>query len=133
MTRIHDETVIDAQGLTKVYGAQMVVDGVSFTVRQGEVFAMIGPNGSGKSTTIRMLCGILKPTNGSARVLDFDIATGSEHIKQHIGYMSQRFLLYEDLTVQRNIEFYAGIYGVPRQIRGTRIEQLMAMAGLTGR
>src|SRR5215208_6813219 len=111
----------------------MVVDGVSFHVAQGEVFALIGPNGSGKSTTIRMLCGILKPTSGSARVLDFDIATSSERIKQHIGYMSQRFSLYEDLTVRRNLEFYAGIYGVPKAVARARMDELFAMAGLTGR
>jgi ABC-2 type transport system ATP-binding protein len=95
---------IDVRGLTKRFGAVTVVSDVTFDVHTGEVFAFLGPNGSGKSTTIRMLCGILQPTAGEASVLGYDIRTDAEQIKQHIGYMSQRFSLYEDLTVRENLE-----------------------------
>lgn len=124
---------IEVHGLTKRFGATTVVSDVTFDVREGEVFAFLGPNGSGKSTTIRMLCGILLPTAGEARVLGLDVHTDAERIKQHIGYMSQRFSLYEDLTVRENIEFYAGIYEVPRSQLATRIDELVTMAGLNGR
>jgi ABC-2 type transport system ATP-binding protein len=119
--------------LTRRFGDHVAVDDVTFSVDEGEVFAFLGPNGSGKSTTIRMLCGILTPTSGEGRVLGYDIATDGERIKQSIGYMSQRFALYEDLSVRENLEFYAGIYEVPARERRARIEELIAMAGLTGR
>ena len=96
--------------LTRRFGDQIAVNHISFSVQRGEVFGFLGPNGSGKSTTIRMLCGILTPTSGEGRVLGYDIARESEQIKQHIGYMSQQFSLYEDLTVRENLEFYAGVY-----------------------
>ena len=124
---------IEVQHLTKRFGDLIAVSDVSFEVQRGEVFAFLGPNGSGKSTTIRMLCGILAPTAGTGRVLGYDIRTESEEIKRHIGYMSQRFSLYEDLTVRENLEFYAGIYEVPRATLGTRVSELIAMAGLAGR
>ena len=124
---------IEVHGLTKRFGDRVVVNDVTFEVRRGEVFAFLGPNGSGKSTTIRMLCGILSPTAGGGRVLGYDIATQSEQIKQHIGYMSQRFSLYEDLTVRENLEFYAGIYEVPTATLQSRVSELIAMAGLEGR
>ncbi len=127
------EHVIDVHNLTRRFGDQMAVNGVTFSVRRGEVFAFLGPNGSGKSTTIRMLCGILLPTSGEGHVLGFDIVRQSEQIKQHIGYMSQRFALYEDLSVWENLEFYAGVYNVPRGQRRARLEELIAMAGLEGR
>jgi drug efflux transport system ATP-binding protein len=128
-----DAPIIDVQGLTKRYGSHLAVNNISFSVGRGEVFAFIGPNGSGKSTTVRMLCGILKPSSGLARVLGFDVATQAERIKQQIGYMSQKFSLYNDLPVLENLEFYAGIYDVPRSIRRARIEELIEMAGLAGR
>ena len=124
---------IEVRDLTKRYGSLVAVNGLTFTVERGEVFAFLGPNGSGKSTTIRMLCGILEPTSGEGHVLGFDLAREGERIKEHIGYMSQRFSLYEDLTVRENLEFYAGVYQVPRSRRGERIDELIAMAGLLGR
>jgi ABC-2 type transport system ATP-binding protein len=125
--------IIEVKGLTRRFGDRAAVDDVTFSVYEGEVFAFLGPNGSGKSTTIRMLCGILTPTAGEGRVLGYDVATDGERIKQSIGYMSQRFALYEDLTVKENLEFYAGVYEVPKRERRARIEELIEMAGLTGR
>jgi ABC-2 type transport system ATP-binding protein len=124
---------VEAVGLTKHFGDLVAVDHLTLQVRQGEVFAFLGPNGSGKTTTIRMLCGIITPTSGEGHVLGFDISSQSEAIKANIGYMSQRFALYEDLTVRENLDFYAGIYRVPRGRRSTRVSELIAMAGLTGR
>ncbi|MCS7002520.1 MAG: ABC transporter ATP-binding protein [Dehalococcoidia bacterium] len=118
--------------LTRRFGNFTAVDAVTFQVRQGEVFAFLGPNGSGKTTTIRMLCGILPPTEGQGMVLGYDIVTESEAIKQRIGYMSQKFALYEDLTVRENLEFYAGVYAVTTDVK-RRLADLIAMAGLTGR
>lgn len=127
------EPIIAARELTKRFGDLTAVDHITFAVDQGEIFAFLGPNGSGKSTTIRMLCGILTPTSGTGRVLGFDIEREGELIKRGIGYMSQRFALYQDLTVWENLEFYAGVYNVPRSRRRSRLEELVAMAGLTGR
>lgn len=127
------ETVVQVQNLVKVFGSFRAVDDVSFAVSKGEIFGFLGPNGAGKSTTIRMLCGLLTPTSGTGSVAGFDIMSESEQIKEHIGYMSQRFSLYEDLTVAENIEFYAGIYNV----RGSHLQQrkqwILEMAGLTDR
>jgi ABC-2 type transport system ATP-binding protein len=124
---------VETQELTRSFGALLAVDRLSLEVHTGEVFAFLGPNGSGKTTTIRMLCGIVTPTSGQARVLGFDIARESEQIKARIGYMSQRFALYEDLTVRENMEFYAGVYHVGGVRRAARIRELIAMAGLTSR
>jgi len=106
---------------------------VSLHVRRGEIFGILGPNGAGKSTTIRMLCGILDPTAGSGRVVGYDIARESERIKERIGYMTQRFSLYEDLSVIENLRFYAGIYGVPLSRRAARVEEVLERTGLVGR
>src|SRR5436309_1984321 len=106
----------------------MAVDRLNLQIREGEVFAFLGPNGSGKTTTIRMLCGIITPTGGEGRVLGYNIASESEAIKARIGYMSQRFALYEDLTVSENLEFYAGVYQVAGARRRRRMEELIAMA-----
>ena len=125
--------IIDVRHLTKEFGDLIAVNDVTFDVKQGEIFAFLGPNGSGKSTTIRMLCGILTPTSGIGRVLGFDIAEQGEQIKRNIGYMSQRFALYEDLTVRENLEFYAGVYNMPTASRKSRLQEMVTMAGLTGR
>ena len=127
------EYAIVTKQLTKRFGMRLAVDHIDLTVRQGEVYGFLGPNGAGKSTTIRMLCGILDPTEGEGTVLGYDIRTDPEKIKEKIGYMSQRFSLYEDLTVQENLEFYASIYGVPRTQWRARIERMIRMADLVGR
>jgi len=119
--------------LTRKFGDFVAVDRVTFQVEEGEIYGFLGPNGSGKTTTIRMLCGLLLPTSGSATVLGYDIRTQPEEIKKRIGYMSQKFSLYEDLTVQENLEFYAGIYQVPLRMRRQRIATLIEMANLVGR
>jgi len=116
--------------LSKRFGSFTAVDQVNFNIPKGEIFGLLGPNGAGKTTTIRMLCGILKPTSGMGSVLGFDIAKKPEEIKKRIGYMSQHFSLYNDLTARENIQFYASIYGVPRSIRGNRVEELIETSGL---
>lgn len=127
------EWAIVCQDLTKQFANRVAVDRVSLTIPKGHIFGFLGPNGSGKSTTIRMLCGVLTPTSGSGKVLGYDIMTEAEEIKQHIGYMSQKFSLYEDLTVEENLDFYARIYGLSLPRIRQRKEELIAMAGLTGR
>jgi ABC-2 type transport system ATP-binding protein len=124
---------VEARELSKIYGQLVAVDKLSLDIEQGEVFAFLGPNGSGKTTTIRMLCGIITPTSGHGRVLGYDIGTQGEAIKARIGYMSQRFALYEDLSVRENLNFYAGLYQVDRGQRAERVPELIAMAGLVGR
>jgi ABC-2 type transport system ATP-binding protein len=125
-----DGISVRAENLEKHFGSFVAVDKVSFDVRRGEIFGFLGPNGAGKSTTIRMLCGILAPSGGRGTVAGFDIATESESVKAHIGYMSQRFSLYEDLTVEENIHFFAGIYGLKNRRRDERARWVLEMAGL---
>jgi ABC-2 type transport system ATP-binding protein len=125
--------IIHAEHLSKHFGSLVAVKDVSFDVHKGEVFGVLGPNGAGKSTTIRMLCGLLKPTGGSGSVVGFDIARQAEKIKQHIGYMTQRFSLYEDLSVAENLQFFAGIYGIPRARRRARVEEVIERIGLGDR
>jgi ABC-2 type transport system ATP-binding protein len=120
-------TVIDAQGLTKKFGDFTAVEDVSFTIHAGEVVGYLGPNGSGKTTTIRMLLGLLRPTSGKAQVLGFDTVRQAEPLRQLVGYMSQKFGLYQELTVRENLAFYAGVYGVNQP---ERIKQVMEMVGL---
>jgi ABC-2 type transport system ATP-binding protein len=127
------DDAVEAIDLTKKFGGFTAVDNLSFQVERGEIFAFLGPNGCGKTTTIRMLCGILAPTSGTGRVAGFDIRTETDRIKERIGYMSQRFSLYEELTVRENLEFYAGVYLVPVSRRRDRIEELITLAGLEGR
>lgn len=127
------DIAVEAKNLSIVFGDFKAVDNVSFTACRGEIFGFLGPNGSGKSTTIRMLIGLLKPTSGSGTIAGFDVTTQSEEIKKDIGYMSQRFSLYEDLTVEENIEFYGGVYGVPGSRMHERKEWILQMAGLRGR
>ncbi|MBZ5534660.1 MAG: ABC transporter ATP-binding protein [Acidobacteriia bacterium] len=116
--------------LVKRFGSFYAVHGISFEVNRGEIFGFLGPNGAGKSTTIRMLCGILAPTDGKGTVAGFDVRTEAEKIKNHIGYMSQRFSLYEDLTVEENIDFYSGIYQIPAGKKKERKEWVIEMSGL---
>ncbi len=123
---------VEARNLSKRFGNFTAVNGVNFTIPRGEIFGLLGPNGAGKTTTIRMLCGLMLPDEGSATVLGFDIARQPEEIKKRIGYMSQKFSLYNDLTAIENVGFYAAIYGVPSQERGKRVEELIEMAGLKG-
>jgi ABC-2 type transport system ATP-binding protein len=127
------ERIIEAEHLSRTFGSLVAVRDVSLSVKRGEIFGVLGPNGAGKSTTIRMLCGILDPTGGHGTVVGFDIAKESEKIKERIGYMTQRFSLYEDLTVSENLTFYAGIYGVPRKEKRARVTEVMDTAGLLGR
>jgi ABC-2 type transport system ATP-binding protein len=124
---------VEIKDLAKNFGAFTAVDHISLQVKKGEIFGFLGPNGAGKSTTIRMLCGILSPTSGRGLVGGFDIYKETEKIKQNIGYMSQKFSLYEDLTVEENIDFYSGIYCLPREIRTDRKEWALQMAGLQER
>ncbi len=128
-----NDYVIRTQNLSRKFGSLVAVRDVSLQVKRGEIFGVLGPNGAGKSTTIRMLCGILDPTSGSGSVVGFDIARESEQIKQRIGYMTQRFSLYEDLTVEENLRFYAGIYGLARAKRKVRIQQVLEQSGLVDR
>jgi len=129
----HESNAVEIRNLVKRFGSFVAVDDVNLEVRRGEIFGFLGPNGAGKSTTIRMLCGLLKPTSGTATVGGLDIATQSEAIKQKIGYMSQRFSLYDDLSVEENIDLFSGIYSVPRNRRAERKDYVLRMAGLEER
>ena len=124
---------VQAVELTKKFGEFTAVDGVSFGVERGAIFGFLGPNGAGKTTTIRMLLGLLKPTSGVATVLDLDSVKQAEKIKKHIGYMSQRFSLYDDLTVDENLNFYGRTYGVRSTQLRVRKRFVLQMAGLEGR
>lgn len=124
---------IEVRELTRRFGNFTAVDNVSFSVERSSVFGLLGANGAGKSTTIRMLCGLLKPSEGTARVDGEDVATAPERVKRRIGYMSQRFSLYRDLTVGENITFFAGMYGLSGREIASRRTWVLAMAGLTGR
>ncbi len=121
---------VAVKDLERRFGNFVAVNRVSFEVSKGEIFGFLGPNGAGKSTTIRMLCGILAPSGGAGTVAGFDIRTEAEKIKAHIGYMSQKFSLYEDLTVEENIDFYSGIYRLPPEKKQARKEWVIEMAGL---
>ena len=126
-----EEFSVVVRNLERRFGSFTAVNRVSFDVRKGEIFGFLGPNGAGKSTTIRMLCGLLAPTSGEGTVAGFDLKTEGEKIKQNIGYMSQRFSLYEDLTVEENIDFFSGIYRIPAERKGERKEWVLRMAGLS--
>ena len=123
---------VSVQSLEKKFGDFIAVNRINFKVKEGEIFGFLGPNGAGKSTTIRMLCGIIRPTSGSGRVGGYDIIKEQYKIKEHIGYMSQKFSLYNDLTVEENINFYSGIYKIPRQERKERFQAAIRTAGLEG-
>jgi len=123
---------VQARGLTRKFGGFTAVDAISFTVERGTILGLLGANGAGKSTTIRMLCGLLRSSGGTALVAGYDINTQPELVKRNIGYMSQRFSLYLDLTVRENIRFFAGVYGLPRDLAEERLGWVLDMAGLAG-
>ncbi len=131
-TAASETAVIAVTDLTKRFGRFTAVDRLSFRIRRGEIFGFLGPNGAGKSTTIRMLCGLLSSTSGTATVGGFDINREPEQVRQHIGYMSQKFSLYQDLTVAENLAFFGGVYGLEGARRRDRIRATVATAELTG-
>ena len=122
-----------ARDLVKKFGDFVAVDHVTLEVERGEIFGFLGPNGAGKSTTIRILCGLITPTSGLALVNGIDVAKDPEEVRRNLGYMSQKFSLYDDLTVEQNIDFFAGLYGVPRERRSARKDYVLEMARLTER
>ncbi len=121
------------ESLRKVFGPMVAVDDLSLTVGTGEVFGLLGPNGSGKTTTFRMLCGLMEPTSGRATVVGFDVAKEPEMVRRSIGYMSQKFGLYDDLTVAENLRFYAGVYGLRGRERDARVAEQLAELELEAR
>ncbi len=131
--RAQPDLAVRVEGLERRFGDFVAVDRVSFEVPWGEIFGFLGPNGAGKSTTIRMLTGLLAPTGGTGYVAGLDVRTEGEAVKERIGYMSQKFSLYEDLTVEQNLDFYGGIYRIPREKKAARKAWAMEMAGLAGR
>ena len=124
---------VEVENLTRRFGDFTAVNQISLQIEQGHIYGFLGPNGSGKSTTIRMLCGILEPTAGTGKIMGLDIQHDSEAIKSKIGYMSQKFSLYDDLSVMENLRFYAGMYSLPDEVKRTRIPEMIEMAGLEGR
>jgi ABC-2 type transport system ATP-binding protein len=130
---IQNESSVVVENLTKRFGTFTAVDRISFETRRGEIFGFLGPNGAGKSTTIRILCGLLRPTSGRALVAGLDVAAEPEAVRQQIGYMSQKFSLYNDLRVGENLRFFAGLYSVPARDIPERIAWALRMAGLEGR
>ncbi|MDR3564324.1 MAG: ABC transporter ATP-binding protein [Negativicutes bacterium] len=124
---------VELNKLTRRFGSFLAVNEVSLKIKQGSIYGFLGPNGSGKSTTIRMLCGLLAPTSGGGSILGLDIDRDSEALKYKIGYMSQKFSLYDDLTVIENLTFYAGMYSLPRDTEKTRIKEMLALANLESR
>ena len=123
-------SVIHTKNLTRKFGDFVAVDAITFDVKPGEIFGFLGANGAGKTTAMKILCGLLSPTSGEATVAGFDVYKQNEEIKKHIGYMSQKFSLYEDLTVKENIRFFGGIYGIPRKELKGKIEALINRLGL---
>ena len=127
------EIVVETRELTKQFGDFTAVDHISMKIEAGSVYGFLGPNGSGKSTTIRMLCGLLAPTSGVGLVLGKNLANEGQQLKHDVGYMSQKFSLYPDLTVMENLNFYSGLYGLTGAEKSKRIDQMLALAGLVGR
>src|SRR5512136_1480981 len=127
-----NDYVVTVEDLTKTFGDFVAVDHIGFQVEKGEIFGFLGPNGAGKSTTIRMLCGLLLPTSGRGKVAGLDIMKESEKIKQAIGYVSQRFSLYDDLTAAENLHFFGGIYGLSGSFQRKRENEVLEMIGLRG-
>ncbi|TSA51188.1 MAG: ABC transporter ATP-binding protein [Sphingobacteriales bacterium] len=128
--KLTGENIIEVENLVKRFGSFTAVDNISFQVRKGEVFGFLGANGAGKTTAIKMLIGLWSPTSGKANVAGFNLFTETEQIRKNIGYMAQRFSLYEDLTVIENIQFYGGIYGLRKNILKERTEELISELGM---
>jgi ABC-2 type transport system ATP-binding protein len=123
----HDEPVIEARGLVKRFGDFTAADNITFDIPSGEIFGLLGPNGAGKSTTFKMLCGLLKPTDGEGRVAGFDLRRDAAQARNHLGYMAQKFSLYGDLSVQQNLQFFAGVYGLTGNRKRERIELMTSI------
>ncbi|NLU49213.1 MAG: ABC transporter ATP-binding protein [Syntrophomonadaceae bacterium] len=126
------KNVVTTWNLTRVFGTFTAVDSLTLSIEEGEIFGFLGPNGAGKSTAVRMLCGILEPTAGTATVLGYDLLRQTEQIKRKIGYMSQKFSLYDDLTVLENLDFYAGLYSIPNGQRRNRLGEILSLVSLAG-
>src|SRR6188472_608957 len=126
-----DELVIDVKGMTKRFGARTVVNSIGMQVRKGQIYGFLGPNGSGKTTFIRMLCGLLTPDAGSGTCLGYDVRTQQAEIKRHVGYMTQKFSYYEDLSIRENLDFIARIYAVPD--RASAVQRSLERLGLANR
>lgn len=124
--------IVEAEDLTRRFGKFIAVDHVTLRVRRGSIFGFLGPSGSGKTTAIRMLCGLLKPTSGRGVVNGFDISKQPEELRQNLGYMSQKFSLYADLTVRENLQFFGGVYGIPPAQLAKRIQEVLALVEMTG-
>src|SRR5262245_50048948 len=131
MNEVPNDVVIDVHGLTKSFGTKRVVDDFSITVRRGRIHGFLGPNGSGKTTTIRMLCGLLTPDGGRGTCLGYDLLTETAKIKRQVGYMTQRFSLYEDLSIRENLDFVARMYGLDK--RKLRVDAALERLGLVNR
>jgi len=129
-SNLADEFIVTARGLTRTFGKFTAVDSIDFDVSEGEIFGFLGPNGAGKTTTIRILCGLLRPTSGECRVDGIDVRKKPEQIKQRIGYMSQKFSLYEDLTVGENLQFFGGVYGLKDAEIARRQKELFHLLSL---
>lgn len=127
-----NEAVISVAGLTKKFGSFTAVDHITFDVRAGEIFGFLGANGAGKTTAMRMLCGLSQPTSGAGRVAGLDICRQAEDVKRHIGYMSQHFSLYEELTVNQNVELFCAIYGMPKAEMRERSRTVFSLLGMDG-
>ncbi|HEV2292071.1 MAG TPA: ABC transporter ATP-binding protein, partial [Gemmatimonadales bacterium] len=127
------DVAIHTRGLRKVFGDVVAVDGLDLDIPRGQILGLLGANGSGKTTTIRMLCGLLEPTAGDATVVGFDVRRDAERIRRRIGYMSQKFGLYDDLTVVENLRFYSALYGLRGRRQAERIEQLLGELSVGGR
>lgn len=130
---MNSDWIIDLEDISKCFGKHQAVKNVTLKVERGKIYGLLGPNGAGKSTTIRMICGVLKPSGGNAFIDGMDVYKDAERIKSRIGYMSQKFSLYDDLTVMENLKFYASLYSIYGKERNERIGQLIDMAGIRGR
>lgn len=128
---MNDENVITAENLTKRFGDFVATDHITFSVRRGEIFGFLGANGAGKTTAMRMLCGLSRPSEGTASVAGYDVCSQAEQVKRHIGYMSQKFSLYNDLTVSENLRLFGGIYGMSRDVIKEKTDVMLAELGLT--